>query len=83
MVNFHTLEVGLPTGENTEVQIPFSSVLEATSRYEHSLFDYFLGEKIAFPVVEQYVKNVWKKFGIVKAMKNLKGFLLFQIGIGS
>ncbi|XP_071695012.1 uncharacterized protein [Rutidosis leptorrhynchoides] len=36
------------------------------------------GKHIAFPVVQNYVFNVWKKFGIEKTMMNSKGFYFFK-----
>lgn len=32
----------------------------------------------AFPVVEHYVLNAWKKYGIAKVMMNAKGFFFFK-----
>lgn len=33
---------------------------------------------MAFPVVQNYVKNVWTKHGLEKTMMNAKGFFFFK-----
>nr|GEX85849.1 hypothetical protein [Tanacetum cinerariifolium] len=44
----------------------------ARARFSFSLYVYFVGKRVAFSVVEYYVKNVWKKYGIVRVMMNTK-----------
>ncbi|GKE41807.1 hypothetical protein Tco_1469091 [Tanacetum coccineum] len=36
-------------------------------------------KRVAFPVVENFVKNVWKKFGLVHVMMNSKGFFFSSL----
>nr|GEU85515.1 hypothetical protein [Tanacetum cinerariifolium] len=55
-----------------------ASILDVHSRYGFSLYGYFVGKRVAFPVVENYVKNDWKKFGLVRVMMNSKGILFFK-----
>nr|GEU88380.1 hypothetical protein [Tanacetum cinerariifolium] len=55
-----------------------ASILDVHSRYGFSLYGYYVGKRVAFRVVENYVKNAWKKFGLVRAMMNSKGFLFFK-----
>ncbi|GJZ96318.1 hypothetical protein Tco_0668652, partial [Tanacetum coccineum] len=43
-----------------------------------SLYGYFMGKRVSFLVVENYVKNAWKKFGLVRVMINSKGFFFFK-----
>lgn len=76
-LNFRLLETPACM-DNADVQIPMSSVLKANSRFENTLYGYFLGKRVAFPVVENYVMNVWKKYGITKAMMNAQGFFFFK-----
>ncbi|GJV22024.1 hypothetical protein Tco_1371044 [Tanacetum coccineum] len=59
-----SLDRGKPTHVKVDVQIPLSSILEALSRFGFSLYGYFTGKKITFLVVENYVRNAWKKYGI-------------------
>lgn len=77
-VNFRTLDTGKPLNEKDEVKIPLSSVLEANSKFDNTLFGYFIGKRVAFPVVDNYVKNAWKKFGVVRSMMNSKGLFFFK-----
>ena len=37
---------------------------------------------IAFPVVEHYVRNAWKKYGTIRARINSKGLLFFKFSLG-
>ncbi|GJZ75993.1 zinc knuckle CX2CX4HX4C containing protein, partial [Tanacetum coccineum] len=76
--NFQALDTGKPNNAKAEVQIPKPSVLEAHARFGFSLYGYFVGKRVAFSVVEYYVKNVWKKYGIVRVMMNAKGFFFFK-----
>ncbi|GKA64839.1 hypothetical protein Tco_0764546 [Tanacetum coccineum] len=67
-VNFRSFDSGKPPNDMAEVQISLSSVLEVHSRFEFSFYGCFLGKRVAFSVVEHYVKNAWKKYGIIRAM---------------
>ncbi|GKA34852.1 zinc knuckle CX2CX4HX4C containing protein [Tanacetum coccineum] len=59
------------------VAIPLAAVKEVSDRFENTLYGYFIGKRLAFPVVENYVKNAWKKFGLERVMLT-HGFFLFQ-----
>ncbi|GJR32996.1 reverse transcriptase domain-containing protein [Tanacetum coccineum] len=77
-VNFRVLDMGKPNNAKAEVQIPKPSILEPHARFGFSLYGYFVGKRVAFPIVEYYVKNVWKNYGIVRVMMNAKGFFFFK-----
>ncbi|XP_071739438.1 uncharacterized protein [Rutidosis leptorrhynchoides] len=77
-VNFRFIEPISNLDDGVDVAIPLSSVREATERYSHTLYGYFLGKRVAFPVVHNYVMNVWRKYGIEKIMMNSKGFFFFK-----
>ncbi|GJU91234.1 sodium/hydrogen exchanger 6 [Tanacetum coccineum] len=47
-------------------------------RFENTLYGYFSGKRMAFPVVEYYVKNNWAKYGLKRIMLNAKGFFFFK-----
>ncbi|GJY31751.1 putative reverse transcriptase domain-containing protein [Tanacetum coccineum] len=55
-----------------------ASILDIHSRSGFSLYGYFVGKRVAFPVVENYIKNAWKKFGLVCVMMKSKGFFSFK-----
>ncbi|XP_071688081.1 uncharacterized protein [Rutidosis leptorrhynchoides] len=52
--------------------------MEAMNRYNNTLYGYFLGKRVAFLVVQNYVMNVWRKYGIEKTMMNANGFFFFK-----
>ncbi|GJY39519.1 zinc knuckle CX2CX4HX4C containing protein, partial [Tanacetum coccineum] len=49
-----------------------------SSRLANTLYGYFIGKRIAFPVVEYFVRNNWGKYGLTRIMMNSKGFFFFQ-----
>nr|GEU69533.1 hypothetical protein [Tanacetum cinerariifolium] len=49
-------------GDN--VTIPLAVVEEINHRFENTLYGYFIGNRLVFPVVENYVKNAWAKYGL-------------------
>ncbi|GJV57907.1 ATPase, F1/V1/A1 complex, alpha/beta subunit [Tanacetum coccineum] len=67
-----------PINAKAEFKIPKASILDVHLRFGFSLYGYFVGKRVAFPVVEYYIKNAWKKFGLVRVMMNSKGFFLFN-----
>ncbi|XP_071694872.1 uncharacterized protein [Rutidosis leptorrhynchoides] len=77
-VNFSFVENIVPSDEDVDVLIPIESIVKATNRYKNTLYGYFLGRRLPFPVVNNYVMNTWKKFGIEKIMMNAKGFYFFK-----
>ncbi|GKD46610.1 hypothetical protein Tco_1271255 [Tanacetum coccineum] len=63
--------------EGAAVAIPIKAVEEVSSRFVNTLYGYFIGKRLAFPLVENYVKNTWAKFGLERAMLH-HGFFFFQ-----
>ncbi|XP_022003171.1 uncharacterized protein LOC110900594 [Helianthus annuus] len=64
--------------DDVDVTIPVASVRQVQDRFANVLFGYFLGKRLAFPVVDYYVKNRWEKYGLQKSMMNGKGFFFFK-----
>ncbi|XP_071739373.1 uncharacterized protein [Rutidosis leptorrhynchoides] len=77
-VNFMFIEQEQPQDDSIDVLITVESVQEATKRYTNTLYGYFLGRRVAFPVVQNYAMNTWKKYGVEKVMMNAKGFFFFK-----
>ncbi|GJW72777.1 zinc knuckle CX2CX4HX4C containing protein, partial [Tanacetum coccineum] len=50
------------------VAIPIYVVEEMCDKFTNTLYGYFLGERLAFPIVEAYVSNAWKKYGFERAI---------------
>ncbi|KAJ9535488.1 hypothetical protein OSB04_un001387 [Centaurea solstitialis] len=62
----------------SRVQIPVELATKVMNTHKSTLFGYFLGPRLQFPVVERYVKAVWGKFGFVEAMMNNNGIFFFK-----
>ncbi|KAJ9536472.1 hypothetical protein OSB04_un000353 [Centaurea solstitialis] len=63
---------------NSRVLLPLELTKEAMKVHHTTLYGYFLGSRIPFPVVEGYVKQLWGKFGFVQAMMNNNGIMFFK-----
>lgn len=63
--------------EGAAVAIPFEAVEEVKSRFSNTLYGFFIGKRLAFPLVENYVKNTWAKYGL-KRVQLHDDFFLFQ-----
>ncbi|XP_022003085.1 uncharacterized protein LOC110900505 [Helianthus annuus] len=76
-VNFRLLEPS-ETREDADVVIPKEVVQQVQEKLDNVLYGYFLGNRLPYPVVEYYAKNVWAKFGFSKLMMNTTGFFFFK-----
>nr|GEU40991.1 copia protein [Tanacetum cinerariifolium] len=70
-----------------EVQIPLVDQTKAvkivdlsySERFVNTAYGFFLGKRVVYPVIANYVRNTWGKFGLVKSMLNLSiGLFSFQ-----
>ncbi|GJX99432.1 zinc knuckle CX2CX4HX4C containing protein [Tanacetum coccineum] len=59
------------------VVIPMEAVEEVRARFANTLYGYFNLKRLAFPLVENHVKNTWAKFGLKRVMLDDE-FFLFQ-----
>ncbi|GJX92952.1 zf-CCHC domain-containing protein [Tanacetum coccineum] len=75
--NFRTL-VADPVFDGVNISIPHKVVEKVSTRFEHTLYGYFIGKRMAFPVVEYYARNNWAKHGLKRIMMNSKGFFFFK-----
>ncbi|GKC41161.1 zinc knuckle CX2CX4HX4C containing protein [Tanacetum coccineum] len=64
--------------EGVNVSIPRKVVETVSTQFANTLYFYFIGKCIAFPVVEYYVRNKWGKYGLTRIMMNFEGFFFFQ-----
>ncbi|GJR29466.1 retrotransposon protein, putative, unclassified [Tanacetum coccineum] len=46
------------------------SIRAISERFANTAYGFFLGKRVAFPVVANYVRNTWSKYGLVKSMLN-------------
>ena len=67
-----------PVCEGVNISIPRKVVEKVSSRLEHTLYGYFMGKRMAYPVVEYFAKNNWAKHGLKKIMMNSEGFFFFK-----
>ncbi|GJV76826.1 copia protein [Tanacetum coccineum] len=62
-----------------DVVVPMESIQAISERFVNTAYGFFLGKRVAYPVVSNYVKNTWGKFGLVKSMLNSStGLFSFQ-----
>ncbi|GJT94129.1 gypsy type transposase [Tanacetum coccineum] len=60
-------------------EIGTKKVVETVStRFDNTLYGYFIGKRITFPVVEYYARNNWGKYGLTRIMMNSNGFFFFK-----
>ncbi|GJZ65495.1 beta-caryophyllene synthase [Tanacetum coccineum] len=67
-LNFHTLFT--PAGNGVDVVVPVKSIKAISEWFANTAYGFFLGKRVAYPVVANYVKNTWGKYGLVKTMLN-------------
>ncbi|GJW75602.1 zinc knuckle CX2CX4HX4C containing protein [Tanacetum coccineum] len=76
--NLQKLEANVPNGTNYDVWLPLNSVYEVNDRMKNSLYEYFIGKRLAFLIVEWCVRNNWEKYGLEKVTP-VKGFFFFKL----
>nr|GEX67474.1 hypothetical protein [Tanacetum cinerariifolium] len=59
------------------VTIPIEAVESVNARFVNTLYGCFIGDRLAFLLVEKYVKNTWAKYGL-KRIQLHEEFFLFQ-----
>nr|GEU87632.1 hypothetical protein [Tanacetum cinerariifolium] len=74
VANFHTLIA--PNGNGPDEVVSLESKVK--ERFENSVYGFFLGKRVTYPVVENCVKNSWSRFGLVRTMMNSKGIFFFR-----
>ncbi|GJX84218.1 sodium/hydrogen exchanger 6 [Tanacetum coccineum] len=64
--------------DGVNISIPRKVIKKVSLRFENTLYGYFIGKRMAFPVVEYYVKTNWAKYGLKRIMMNAKGLFFFK-----
>nr|GFA39819.1 hypothetical protein [Tanacetum cinerariifolium] len=49
--------------QGVHVALPLAADEEISSKFANTLYGYFIGSWLAFPIVENYVHNAWAKYG--------------------
>ncbi|GJU71313.1 reverse transcriptase domain, reverse transcriptase zinc-binding domain protein [Tanacetum coccineum] len=65
-VNFHTLFT--LRGNRIDVVVSVESITTISKRFVNIAYGFFLGKRVAYPVVANYVRNTWGKYGLVRSM---------------
>ncbi|GJY28350.1 zinc finger, CCHC-type containing protein [Tanacetum coccineum] len=65
-INFYTLVT--PASNGAHVVVSKEPVCVVNEWLNNTVYRFFLGKSLAYPIVENYVKNTWSKFGLVKSM---------------
>ncbi|GKC83605.1 hypothetical protein Tco_1139322, partial [Tanacetum coccineum] len=74
-VNFRTLLS--PARNGADVAISLESVRAISERFANTFYGFFLGKRVVYPVVANYAKNAWSKYGLVKSILNSSNGLFF------
>ncbi|GKA89535.1 hypothetical protein Tco_0811347 [Tanacetum coccineum] len=64
--------------EDTDFVLPMENVLAARNKFANSLMGFFVGKSVAFPLVQNYVKNTWGKYGFQKVISDDDGVFYFK-----
>ncbi|GKE32169.1 hypothetical protein Tco_1451491, partial [Tanacetum coccineum] len=65
-MNIRTL---FTTGANRiDVVVPVESIRAISECFANTSYGFFLGKRVAYPVVTNYVRNTWGKYGLVCSM---------------
>nr|GEZ60908.1 hypothetical protein [Tanacetum cinerariifolium] len=65
-VNVRTLFT--PRGNEIDVVVLVDSIHAISECFDNTTYVFFLGKKVAFHVVANYVRNTWVKYGLVRLM---------------
>nr|GEW43702.1 hypothetical protein [Tanacetum cinerariifolium] len=76
-VNFRTL-FNEENVEDADFVLPKENVEMAHARFANSLVGFFVGKRVAFPLVQNYVNNTWSKFGFQSMIKDYDDVYYFK-----
>ncbi|GJW79033.1 hypothetical protein Tco_0140715 [Tanacetum coccineum] len=79
--NFHSF-LADKVFDGVNISISCNVVEKVSVRFKNTLYGYFIGKRMAFPVVEYYVKNNWAKHGLKRIMMNAKGLFSSNLILG-
>ncbi|GJS56614.1 hypothetical protein Tco_0629976 [Tanacetum coccineum] len=60
------VDTTLGSGNRIDVVVPVESIRDISERFTNTAYGFFLGKRVAYPVVANYVRNTWGKYGLVK-----------------
>ncbi|GJW40775.1 phloem protein 2-like protein [Tanacetum coccineum] len=57
----------------------YANLIAISERFANTAYGFFLGKRVAYPVVANYVRNTWGKYGLVRSMfSSSTGLFSFQ-----
>ncbi|GKB65092.1 hypothetical protein Tco_0921278 [Tanacetum coccineum] len=60
-------------GSGVDVVVPVESIRAISTRFANTVYGFFLGKRVAYPVVANYVRNTWEDVGNVPVWVKLHG----------
>ncbi|GJY05453.1 hypothetical protein Tco_0371393 [Tanacetum coccineum] len=69
-VNVEESPSNFTANPNKDVVVPVEFIRAISERFANTTYGFFLGKRVAYPVVANYVRNTWDKYGLVKSMLN-------------
>ncbi|GJT08900.1 retrovirus-related pol polyprotein from transposon TNT 1-94 [Tanacetum coccineum] len=68
-----------PEGNGIDVVVPVDSICAISKRFANTTYGFFLGKKVSYHVVANYVRNTWGKYGLVRSLfSSSTGLFSFQ-----
>nr|GEZ43049.1 hypothetical protein [Tanacetum cinerariifolium] len=68
-----------PGGNEIDVIVLVDSIHAISERFANTAYGFFLGKKVAYLIVANYVRNTWGKYGLVRSMfSSPTGLFSFQ-----
>ncbi|GJZ46106.1 zinc knuckle CX2CX4HX4C containing protein, partial [Tanacetum coccineum] len=64
--------------EDANFLIPRSSIEEVNNRCAYTLYGYFIGKRVVFPVVQHFARTMWAKYGLKRILMNSQGFFFLK-----
>nr|GEV28570.1 hypothetical protein [Tanacetum cinerariifolium] len=68
-----------PGGNKIDVVVLKDSIRAVSERFANTAYGFFLGKKVAYPIVANHVRNTWGKYGLARSMfSSSTGLFSFQ-----
>ncbi|GKD77358.1 hypothetical protein Tco_1339979, partial [Tanacetum coccineum] len=65
------VDTSIPNAEKRGKRfMPVESIRAISERFANSAYGFFLGKRVAYPIITNYVRNTWGKYGLVKSILN-------------
>ncbi|GJX55141.1 beta-caryophyllene synthase [Tanacetum coccineum] len=70
---------GNAPSKSSYANVAVESIRAVSDRFANTVYGFFLRKRVAYPVVANYVRNTWDKFGLVRSMFSVfTGLFSFQ-----